>query len=337
MKKLSIIIPVYNLEKYIAQTLEICLQQNISMAEYEILCINDGSKDNSANVIAEYQSRYSNIRLYTQENSGVSSARNRGMEIAEGKYIWFVDGDDFISTNCLKSLLEILQTENIDVFGLKMHSVVERIVKEGAVETYQLCPKDENRVNFMTEPGGVGGGVCSQIYKTELLKKHGIRFTPEIKYSEDVLFSFKAVMKAKVCAKTDSVLYYYYQREGSAMHSNNFDKMIDSMHRLANEYKTIAEEEADWADIALSKKYYAIKALLFTMVQKGDVNFAKEKIKELTAEGLYPYPFLKESLRHNVTRKQAVINYVSFFFPRKRYFMSCVRLIALRNKLKRKK
>lgn len=337
MKKLSIVIPVYNLENYIAQTLDSCLKQNISAEEYEIICINDGSKDNSVKVILEYQSNHSNVRLHTQENAGVSAARNKGMELAEGKYIWFVDGDDCVATNCLKGLLEMLEVNDIDIFGFKIQSVSDRVLKDSEVEKYQLCPKGENRVHFMTAIGGVGGGVWSQIYKTEWLKKHNIRFTPEIKYSEDVLFSFKAVIKAAACAKTDSILYYYYQREGSAMHSNNFDKMIDSMHRLANEYKTIAEEEPDWADIALSKKHYAIKALLFTMVQKGDVNFAKEKIKELTTEGLYPYPFLKESLRHNVTKKQAVINYVSFFFPWKWYFMSCVRLIALRNKLKRKK
>ena len=241
-----------------------------------------------------------------------------------------------IASNCLNSILAILETHNVDVFGLKMQSTHVREFKDAGQIEVSFCETNANSVNFMTSASGTGGGVCTQIYKTELLKRHNIQFVPKIKYSEDVLFSFKAVMKAQVCAKTDSVLYYYYQRPGSAMHSGNYNAHIESMHRLAHEYQKIANEEPEMREVALSKKYQAVKALLFSLVQKGDIKFAKSKIKELKEEGLYPYPFLKKSLRNNATKKQALINYLSFLFPWKWYVMFSVRIVSFKNKFKRK-
>ena len=109
MLRLSIVIPVYNLEGYISETLDSCLEQNIPHSDYEIICINDGSTDNSESVILGYAERYPNIRLFTQENAGVSAARNLGISLAEGRYIWFVDGDDIIVSNCLSEILSMLE------------------------------------------------------------------------------------------------------------------------------------------------------------------------------------------------------------------------------------
>ena len=170
----------------------------------------------------------------------------------------------------------------------------------------------------------------------ELLKKNGLQFNQKIKYSEDVLFGFKALIKSERCAKTDSVLYHYYQRPGSAMHSSNHTKHIESMYLLAGEYQRIADTEVEWHDVAINKKSFAVKALLFSLVQKGDVKLAKEWVDRLRKDGLYPFPFLWESLKNNVTAKQAIINYSSFLFPWKWYFMSCVRMVALKKKLRGK-
>jgi len=336
MLRLSIIIPIYNLENYIALTLDFCLRQNIPSAEYEIICINDGSSDKSEEIISSYTAKYPNVKLFSQANAGVSAARNKGIELAQGKYIWFVDGDDTIAENCLANLLDIVEKNEIDIFSIEMQRVSERKSAEANFNKYVLCAPDEDKLAFMISKGGVGGGVCRQIFKTELLKINGLRFNQNIRYSEDVLFGFKALIKAEVCAKTDTVLYYYYQREGSAMHSSNHLKHVESMYLLAGEYLKIADEEEKWRDMSLSKKDFAIKALLFGLVQNADVKLAKEWIVKLRSEKLYPFPFLWESLRNNATRKQALINYLSFLFPCKWYFMTCVRLVALKNKFRRK-
>ena len=337
MIRLSVIIPLYNLENYITLTLDSCLRQNIPSDEYEIICVNDGSTDKSAEVISEYAKKHHNVKLISQTNAGVSAARNNGMDIASGKYIWFVDGDDMISDNCLADLLYVVESNDLDAFNIEMQSISTRDFFNAEKREFVICSDGEDKISFMTSKGGTGGGVCRSIFKTDLLKDNGLRFSENIKYSEDVLFVFKALIKAERCAKTDSAFYHYYQRPGSAMHSSNYIKHIESMYLLAAEYIKIADEEKEWREVALSKKNFAVKALLFSLVLNGDVKLAREWIATLRKDGLYPFPFLRESLRGNATAKQAAINYLSFLFPWKWYFMTCVRLMALNNKSKRKK
>lgn len=338
MKRLSFVIPVYNLEQYISATLDSCLRQDISLDEYEIICINDGSSDKSEEIISEYALKHPQIRLCSQENAGVSAARNKGVELARGKYIWFVDGDDIISDNCLKYILDIVEENNIDILRIGIQNAPNLDAFQAELkDDCCVSKKNENRLLFMTARGGTGGGVCRQVFKTELIRDNALRFNQRMKYSEDVLFGFQALIKSNRLAKTDNVLYHYYQRPGSAMHSPNYIKHIESMYLLAAEYIKIADEEKEWREVALSKKNFAVKALLFSLVLNGDVKLAREWIATLRKDGLYPFPFLRESLRGNATAKQAAINYLSFLFPWKWYFMTCVRLMALNNKSKRKK
>lgn len=95
--KLSIIIPVYNVERYLRQCLESCLSQDVPKSQYEVIIVNDGSPDNSQAIIDEYSSKYDNVRVLKKKNGGLSSARNAGLNIASGDYIWFVDSDDWVA------------------------------------------------------------------------------------------------------------------------------------------------------------------------------------------------------------------------------------------------
>lgn len=99
--KLSIIIPIYNVEKYLRVCLDSCLKQDVPKSSYEIITVNDGSPDSCDKIIEEYYTKFPNIRVITQKNSGLSVARNNGLNIARGEYVWFVDSDDYITTNCL--------------------------------------------------------------------------------------------------------------------------------------------------------------------------------------------------------------------------------------------
>lgn len=100
--KLSIIIPVYNSEKYITCCLESLLVQEMSANEYEIIIVNDGSTDSGGLIARDYTERHSNIHLFNQKNKGVGTARNKGIELAKGDYIYFIDPDDYIAINVLK-------------------------------------------------------------------------------------------------------------------------------------------------------------------------------------------------------------------------------------------
>ena len=106
MVKLSIIIPVYNTEEYLPRCLNSCLEQDLLANEYEIIAINDGSSDNSLQILNAYALKYPNIRVINQENRGLGATRNRGLNLAIGEYIWFVDSDDWVLENCLLDIYE---------------------------------------------------------------------------------------------------------------------------------------------------------------------------------------------------------------------------------------
>lgn len=102
---LSIIIPVYKVEKYLRKCLDSCVNQDIPKDQYEIIAVNDGSPDNCQSILEEYEREYDNVRILKQENQGLSKARNNGLDIAKGDYVWFVDSDDWIEENCLSEII----------------------------------------------------------------------------------------------------------------------------------------------------------------------------------------------------------------------------------------
>ena len=113
--KLTIIIPIYNVEPYIKRCLMSCILQDSSLGEeYEIICVNDGTKDKSAEIAKEIALSYNGVVVIDQENGGLSSARNTGLSYARGEYVWFVDSDDYIEENCLPRILSYLN-EDLDI------------------------------------------------------------------------------------------------------------------------------------------------------------------------------------------------------------------------------
>ena len=116
MIRLSIIIPFYNVEQYIAQCLDSVYRQDIPEEEYEVICVDDCSPDNSIAIVEEYAKKHDNLVIVrNQYNRKLGGARNAGMEVAKGEYIWFIDSDDFIEANCFKKLLSIAQNEGLDM------------------------------------------------------------------------------------------------------------------------------------------------------------------------------------------------------------------------------
>lgn len=334
--KISIIIPVFNLENYILYTLQSCVKQNIQEDQYEIICIDDGSSDKSAELIQRFTKDHKNIRYYYQENAGVSCARNKGMMLAKGEYIWFVDGDDLIKFNCLAQLYNEAKRVSADIVWFKMRNFSDEpefVYEEKSL--FEKCDDSKIIYDFMFSKGG--GGVWSNLYRTEFLKKNGIKFREDIRYSEDVLFGFCAIMRASICLKTKSVYYYYRQRQGSAMHSNNYMSHIDSMMKLSFAYDEIQKSETDARKkaIAHNKRDLSVKALLFSIMQYGNISCAKETLAELKKVGFYPYPLKRELLWGNQTLKQWIINLISIFFPFEIYYMFCVRVFAMRHRKER--
>lgn len=226
MIKLSFIIPFYNGGKYIKECLDSLYQQNISQEIYEVLVVNDCSTaQQSLDILYAYQQQHSNMRvLQTERNIRVGGARNYGIRNAKGKYIWFVDQDDKIETNCLAGLLEQIEQNNLDYLSFdfidfddngnkKPNQLItnDTDVMTGLKYAYNICNKKIWNNQWDTN-------VWHQIYNREFLLKHNIFFT-EISYFDDMIVNLKSLMYAKRM-QTIAVPYYHYRyNEQSVLHS----------------------------------------------------------------------------------------------------------------------
>lgn len=232
MIKLSIVIPVYNVEKYIAKCLESCLEQNSLQDEYEIIVVNDGTPDNSMSVVEEYSRKYKNIHIINQNNGGLSAARNTGLEHAQGEYIWFVDSDDWIERYSIDSLLSFAIKNQLDIlcFGLQL------VYEDGRTEKYHIQYEQDGCIYRGSEficKVGMPPAAWAAFYRREYLMKNKLRFMTGILH-EDQEFTPRAYYLAPKIAFVDKVIYNYYQRTGSIMKSNRSAKKCKDLLTVAD-------------------------------------------------------------------------------------------------------
>jgi glycosyltransferase involved in cell wall biosynthesis len=198
--RLSIIIPVYNVEKYIRNCLDSIVGQPLPARDYEIIIINDGSPDNSSKIIREFAEKHSNIISIDQENQGVSAARNRGLDIAKGNYITLIDPDDAIFPNTLQAMLENAERKNLDIQYMNIHEFDE----EG--NFLKIMPPCGDETIISTGISHPRRTFPATMYKKSLIGS--IRFTKNIITGEDTVFN------ASVQSMAEKVSYYampYYK------------------------------------------------------------------------------------------------------------------------------
>lgn len=206
----SIVIPIYNVAPYIEKCLESVLKQGLQSSEYEVVMVNDGSKDESADICQTYCDRYDNFRLIHQDNAGVSAARNRGIDAARGEYIVFLDADDYMLDNGLQlASCRFRDREDVDV-----------IHYFSSYDFWPVKPID-NTVDFdgmghdYIRLGGLPSFCWLFFYKKSFLDKHGLRFKPYI-VGEDQLFASAMCIANPHLVSTKADIYRYVVREESA-------------------------------------------------------------------------------------------------------------------------
>lgn len=220
---LSIIIPVYNTERYVEQCLMSCLEQDMTSNEYEIVVVNDGTKDNSMSIVERIADNNKNIRIVSQENKGLSAARNTGLDHAQGKYVWFVDSDDWIERNCLAPMVEKLERDNLE--GL-VHAGV-RYSDGKTTQGVEVSYSDEVMSGReLLSRHTINCAAVKTIYKREFLEQHGLRFMEGI-YHEDHEFTPRAYYFIKRIEFTNSHVYYNRLTPGSITQKPNPKKAFD--------------------------------------------------------------------------------------------------------------
>lgn len=239
MKKLSIIIPVYNVENYIGKCLESCLNQDIPKNEYEIIVVNDGTKDNSVQVIEKYITPENNIRLIHRKNGGLSAARNTGLKEAKGEYVWFVDSDDWIENNVLYKLYSYLNEKQLDVlcFNRYKYSSEEKKSKLKVNIQSNIVMKG---IDFLSVRGISPGAWCA-IYNRTYLENNHLLFMEGVLH-EDQEFTPRAFCLAKRISFINICAYYYFQRQGSIMRSSQSKRRCEDLLKVAYSLFMFSEE-----------------------------------------------------------------------------------------------
>ena len=199
--RLSIIVPFYNVEQYIAQCLDSVYNQDIPEDEYEVICVNDASPDNSREIVKEYQKKHKNLILVEHEvNKKLGAARNTGRRVAQGKYIWNVDSDDMIAPNCLKEMLAICEENELDVLMFRLECLRNGVIGKEMASPWNDLKQITTGVEFWKEQGikhqTFISPVWTQIYRRAYLDEQQI-YSPEINMGEDVPYTYASVLLAK--------------------------------------------------------------------------------------------------------------------------------------------
>lgn len=271
--KISVIIPAYNSENFISETLDCLLNQTLK--DIQIVVVNDGSTDGTGKIIDAYAKKHANILPVFQENAGVSAARNNGIDRAGGEYILFLDSDDLLGENALEQMCNALDETQADIalcrvesFGISRSSnpVVDSLVRDKAIDCY-----DKRLLwNYL---------VSNKCYRAKTLKESGIRF-PEMKYSEDGAFFMQLIHTAKPkITGVENAVFRYRRHTLSVTHKVNaallqdFSKSMDMIFFCADNYFSgTAEEKSDYLQEILYKNYSALINEFYRLlwVSEGD-------------------------------------------------------------------
>ena len=247
--KLSIIVPIYKVEQYLHKCVDSLLHQDLSEEEFEIVLVDDGSPDKCGDICEEYATKYSQVKAIHQKNGGLSAARNSGIAMAQGKFIQFVDSDDYLEPNVLKTLVEKMETDQLDILRFNYRNVNEQyeVFEPNKVSKPFVDYRDEvcGGLTFLTDRLGFGCYAWQFMIRRELLEecvfKEGI-------YFEDTEWTPRVLRNAHRVTSTDLMVYNYLWREGSITQSvdeKKKRKVLKDKMRLIDSMKEQMHDTSD--------------------------------------------------------------------------------------------
>jgi glycosyltransferase involved in cell wall biosynthesis len=310
MIELSFVIPAYNVEKFIGRCLNSIYSQSVDENRYEVIVVDDGSTDNTLNILKKLTERHKNLRVFSQENQGVSIARNRGLEMAVGKYVWFVDADDYIMPNAFVVLSVFASDNHLDVlfFGMNIETT-DGLQKRCLI---QEVPKRIQMSGISAvKQGYYPTSAWLALWRKSYLNKIDLSFEPGLKYGEDSLFSFSAVIQAEKVMFIDDVLYVYSIYSNSTTTTKfNSDKLLTSklddikvicsLRDMSVRYSKLNPIISLMTRNQYQKILFGLLVSLYHNKQWRQYNVQREVISRLKEEQLYPVKGPFESWKKRV-------------------------------------
>lgn len=218
--KISVIVPVYNVEQYLPKCIDSILAQTFT--DFELLLIDDGSPDNSGAICDEYARKDPRIRVYHEENGGVSSARNLGIENAKGCWLSFIDADDWVEHNYLSAFVDITKSVQVDMVVSSQYIDGDKLI-----HIDEIVLSSEEARNQLLKFNGFPTSLCMSLYRREVL--NDLSLSTEIHHWEDFEFQYRALMNSSFIGISNTPTYHYFMRDGSANHSEINEKILSCM------------------------------------------------------------------------------------------------------------
>ncbi|WP_290146496.1 glycosyltransferase family 2 protein [Paramuribaculum intestinale] len=264
---ISVIIPAFNVEQYISECLDSILRQQYK--DIEIIVINDGSTDCTLDILIEYSSKYSNIIIIDQENSGQSTARNKGIKEAKGEYIVFVDSDDWLpSDDILQKLINSISISACDYVQGGLCFVKKGIVTKRYIADKHLMLHDRDILTAAITLNGLYTAPFAKIYSTSFLRSNSLYFFEGL-VNEDTAHSILLAAHAKKVGFLNEVIYCAREREASTSRAD-FKRMIKSMHLIMSETKDQLVKMDKFND-DIKNIFFAryLRSLLYNLLQSA--------------------------------------------------------------------
>ena len=244
----SIIVPIYNAEQYLRRCVDSILNQEYT--DFELLLVNDGSTDASGDICEEYGDRDPRVIVIQKENTGVSDSRNRALDRARGKYLQFLDSDDWITPDATRLFVRAAEEYGCDMVISDFYRVVgERLSPKGDIEEEGVLTREEFAAHMMENPADFYYGVLwNKLYRRDIVEEHNLRMDTDISWCEDFMFNLEYIRYAKVFYALHAPIYYYVKRKGSlASQGINISKTVkmklNVFEYYNNFYKHVLEEE----------------------------------------------------------------------------------------------
>ena len=316
--RLSVIIPFYNVEPYIAECLDSVFDQDIPLDEYEVICVNDGSPDNSRAIVLDYMRHYPNLHLVEHEvNKKLGAARNTGRAVAKGKYIWNVDSDDKIVPNCLGHLLNVCEKNDLDVLEFGTFRFSE--IRESQMPHVKLAADAVAGLDYLNQLGSYEvSRMCAvwrKMIRREFLDENRI-YSPEINMGEDIPFSFRLLMMAKRLMVIPDRCYLYRENPESLTGKGWVPTASALYEKCITDSRLVYDVAAEVPDSYLSVRNAYLDAARYTL------ELYRRYVPRMTREN-------RMGFRRMCRKKCCSNDHVRKLLSRKQYFKYLIWLIGL--------
>lgn len=322
MKDLSIVVPAYNCERYIERCLISLLKQdNIN---YEIIVINDGSTDNTLKICKNYELKYDNIQVVSKSNEGQGIARNLGIKIAKGKYITFVDSDDFVNENCYTTAISQLKEKKSDFFIGQLKKIFNSELKNFNLQVkknyfYNYNNYKKILINSLLtgkeikENCRVSSSTCDKIYLKEILDKFNISFLSERIYlSEDIIFNMMYIEKCNSYIISNLPIYNYVTNPVSFCHTYQ-KNYLEKMYKMIDIFEKydFSFSKKEFKSLIAEKIYGYIKSYMFQEAEHQKIYLAGKNISLLCQQ-----PKIKNIFSLIRRENYTLVDYIIIFFSK---------------------